>query len=119
MLLALADPAFRRINLKIIDKNALVCHLFSWCCCHLLYYTHILVGMYSKAAWGGPVDPFILTVFPNDTIKGDDDPIVSLVIFEWKDQDLIGVYPNPEAFSVRSIKYEACATIANIRSRKS
>ncbi|KAI8952054.1 lung seven transmembrane receptor-domain-containing protein [Xylaria longipes] len=56
-------------------------------------------GMYSKAAWGGPVDPFILTVFPNDSIKGDEDPVVSLIIFEWKDQDLIGAYPNPEAFT--------------------
>jgi len=75
--------------------------------------------MYSKSAWGGPVDPFILTVFPNDTIKGDDDPIVSLVIFEWKDQDLIGAYPNPDAFSVRPIKYKSRNIIANIRSRKS
>ncbi|GAW12775.1 hypothetical protein ANO14919_021460 [Xylariales sp. No.14919] len=56
-------------------------------------------GMYSKAAWGGPVDPFILTVFPNDTIKTEEDPVVSLIIFEWKDQDLIGAFANPEAFS--------------------
>ncbi|KAI0199701.1 lung seven transmembrane receptor-domain-containing protein [Astrocystis sublimbata] len=55
-------------------------------------------GMYNKATWGGPVDPFILTVFPNDTIKPDQDPVVSLVIFEWKDRDLIGVYPDEEAF---------------------
>ncbi|KAI1426045.1 lung seven transmembrane receptor-domain-containing protein [Xylaria sp. FL1777] len=55
-------------------------------------------GMYSKAAWGGPVDPFILTVFPNDSINADEDPVVSLIIFEWKDQDLIGAFPNPEAF---------------------
>ncbi|KAI0881859.1 lung seven transmembrane receptor-domain-containing protein [Annulohypoxylon maeteangense] len=54
-------------------------------------------GMYSRSAWGGPVDPFILTVFPNKTIEGDDDPIVSLVIFEWKDQDLIGVYPQADS----------------------
>jgi hypothetical protein len=60
----------------------------------------ITVGMYSKAAWGGPVDPFILTVFPNDTLKADEDPIVSLIIFEWKDQELIGASPNPEAFTV-------------------
>ncbi|KAI1116128.1 lung seven transmembrane receptor-domain-containing protein [Nemania sp. NC0429] len=56
-------------------------------------------GMYSKAAWGGPVDPFILAVFPNDTIKADEDPIVSLIIFEWKDQKLIGAFPDPEAFN--------------------
>lgn len=58
------------------------------------------LGMYNKATWGGPVDPFILIAFPNDTIKADEDPIVSLIIFEWKDQELIGAYPDPEAFSV-------------------
>ncbi|KAI3398460.1 hypothetical protein diail_9141 [Diaporthe ilicicola] len=52
-------------------------------------------GMYSKSAWGGPVDPFILIKFiPHE---GDQDPIVSLVVFEWKDEDLIGVYPSPDA----------------------
>ncbi|KAI2637493.1 lung seven transmembrane receptor-domain-containing protein [Xylaria nigripes] len=56
-------------------------------------------GMYSKAAWNGPVDPFILTVFPNDTIKGNEDPIVSLIIFEWKDQDKIGAFLTPESFT--------------------
>lgn len=51
--------------------------------------------MYSKSAWGGPVDPFILIKFlPH---QGDQDPIVSLVVFEWKDEDLIGVYPSPDA----------------------
>ncbi|OTB08403.1 hypothetical protein M426DRAFT_317024 [Hypoxylon sp. CI-4A] len=54
-------------------------------------------GMYSRSAWGGPEDPFILVNFPNKTVEGDDDPIVSLVMFEWKDQDLIGVLPNPDA----------------------
>lgn len=51
--------------------------------------------MYSKSAWGGPVDPFILLKFLPYT--GDDDPVVSLVIFEWKDEDLIGVYPSADA----------------------
>jgi hypothetical protein len=51
----------------------------------------VSAGMYSKADWGGPVDPFILTVFPNKTVQGDADPVVSLVIFEWKDQDLVGI----------------------------
>ncbi|KAI1264023.1 lung seven transmembrane receptor-domain-containing protein [Xylariaceae sp. FL1019] len=57
-------------------------------------------GMYSRSAWGGPVDPFILTKLINDTSKGEDDhSIVSLIIFEWKDQDLIGVYPNQDSFT--------------------
>lgn len=51
--------------------------------------------MYSKSAWGGPVDPFILMKFL--PYEGDEDPIVSLVVFEWKDEDLIGVYPSADA----------------------
>lgn len=51
--------------------------------------------MYSQQAWGGPVDPFILMKFLPYT--GDQDPVVSLVIFEWKDEDLIGVYPSADA----------------------
>ncbi|KAK3711986.1 Membrane protein ptm1 [Vermiconidia calcicola] len=48
-------------------------------------------GMYSRKSWGGNMDPFILTKFikPKD-LKGKDDPMVSLVIFEWQDKDLIG-----------------------------
>ncbi|XXG96580.1 hypothetical protein Hte_002867 [Hypoxylon texense] len=54
-------------------------------------------GMYSKSAWGGATEPFIDAKFLNQTVEGDEDPIVSLIIFEWKDQDLIGVTPeNPE-----------------------
>ena len=45
-------------------------------------------GMYGKKAWGGSVDPFILTTF----VKPDEpsDAIISVVIYEWNDQDLIG-----------------------------
>ncbi|KAK5137269.1 hypothetical protein LTR08_000239 [Meristemomyces frigidus] len=46
-------------------------------------------GMYSRKSWGGNVDPFILTKF----IKPDnvtDDPVVSLVVFEWRDKPFIG-----------------------------
>lgn len=48
--------------------------------------------MYSKSSWGGPVDPFILVKF-TDVGKdmGGDDPIVSLLIFDWMDSDYIGV----------------------------
>jgi hypothetical protein len=72
--------------------------------------------MYSKAAWGGPVDPFILTVFPNDTIKADEDPVVSLIIFEWKDLDLIGVLPDSEAFTVCAMTTDdaGCVLIATL-----
>ncbi|KAI0480525.1 lung seven transmembrane receptor-domain-containing protein [Xylariaceae sp. FL0804] len=59
-------------------------------------------GMYSRTAWGGPVDPFILTVFP-DKPDGNEDPVVSLVIFEWKDRDLIGVYASDESLQKEMI----------------
>jgi hypothetical protein len=56
----------------------------------------ICAGMYSKRSWGGPVDPFILIDFikPNDIPK-DQDPIASLLLFEWDDRNLIGI-PNPD-----------------------
>ncbi|KAJ2970610.1 hypothetical protein NQ176_g8110 [Zarea fungicola] len=52
-------------------------------------------GMYSKKSWGGPVDPFILVKFLNNTLPEGDDPTVSLLLFEWKDRKFIGV-PNGE-----------------------
>lgn len=47
--------------------------------------------MYGKSSWGGPVDPYIEIVFPNDTVKEDTKPVVSLLIFEWKDLNLVGL----------------------------
>lgn len=43
------------------------------------------------------MDPFILTKFIQATPEGDEDPIVSLVIFEWNDEDLVGVWPSEDA----------------------
>jgi len=51
-------------------------------------------GMYSRKSWGGSVDPFILTRFMKDESKDDGDPLVSIVIFEWQDEPLIGRYKN-------------------------
>jgi hypothetical protein len=58
--------------------------------------------MYSRTAWGGPVDPFILIKFTDAGSTDGDDPIVSLVIFEWKDEDFIGVLPDENAYQVSS-----------------
>ncbi|UKZ68910.1 uncharacterized protein TrAtP1_009928 [Trichoderma atroviride] len=52
-------------------------------------------GMYSRKSWGGPVDPFILVKFLNDTAPEGDDPVASLVIFEWRDGNLVGI-PDPD-----------------------
>lgn len=50
--------------------------------------------MYSRKAWGGDQDPFILVTIEKGEIKNpESDHLVSLVIFEWKDEDLIGRYP--------------------------
>jgi len=47
-------------------------------------------GMYSKKAWGGSVDPYISVKFLNASGDVQGDPIVSLVLFEWKDEYLLG-----------------------------
>lgn len=50
-------------------------------------------GMYSRKTWGGPVDPHILVKFIKNTQMDTSDPIVSMVIFEWEDYDLVGIVP--------------------------
>lgn len=49
--------------------------------------------MYSRKAWGGSVDPFILVKFLPQDLPDDANPIASLIIFEWQDEELIGVLP--------------------------
>ena len=48
-------------------------------------------GMYSKKAWGGDTDPFILTKLIKATPEDNPEPEVSLIVFEWRDEDLVGV----------------------------
>jgi hypothetical protein len=50
--------------------------------------------MYGKKSWGGSVDPFILTTF----VKAEEptDAVVSIVIYEWADEDLIGRPVDPD-----------------------
>ena len=43
------------------------------------------------------MDPFILTTFMKTDAEGDDDPLVSLVIFEWRDEDLVGRWPSEDS----------------------
>lgn len=52
--------------------------------------------MYGRKTWGGPVDPFIEVKFMSDESK--DKPIASFIIFEWKDQDYVGV-PDPNGYT--------------------
>ena len=59
------------------------------------------------------MDPFILTTFVQATPEGDEDPIVSLVIFEWKDEDLVGVWPSDDAPKVRTHALHFPSHLAN------
>ncbi|QUC22140.1 uncharacterized protein UV8b_06381 [Ustilaginoidea virens] len=56
--------------------------------------------MYSRTSWGGPVDPFILVKFLNSSKPEVSDPIVSLIIFEWQDKDLVG-FPDAKTGETR------------------
>lgn len=56
--------------------------------------------MYSKSAWGGAVEPHILVKFIKEDVTDDSNPIASMVIFEWRDFDLIGVLPTPDSLHV-------------------
>ncbi|KAF4636805.1 hypothetical protein G7Y89_g1293 [Cudoniella acicularis] len=59
----------------------------------------VCAGMYSKTSWGGAVDPHILVKFLKEDVEGDADPITSMVIFEWRDYDLLGILPTPESLA--------------------
>jgi hypothetical protein len=50
--------------------------------------------MYSRKAWGGSVDPFILVNFLKNDKNADGDPLASLIVFEWQDEELIGILPD-------------------------
>ncbi|KAK0385797.1 hypothetical protein NLU13_6974 [Sarocladium strictum] len=54
-------------------------------------------GMYGRKTWGGPVDPFIEVKFLTDNSKTDK-PMASMIIFEWRDQDYVGV-PSPNGYT--------------------
>lgn len=55
--------------------------------------------MYSRKAWGGSVDPFIhINFIRSKDVK--DDPLISIVIYESRDRDLIGVWQSEQALDV-------------------
>ena len=51
--------------------------------------------------------PYIMTVFDNFTGETDHDPIVSFVMFEWRDQDLLGKDDGSGRGYVSSVDMEA------------
>lgn len=61
--------------------------------------------MYSQKAWGGPVEPFILVTFNKAAQKSISDALIALVVYEWKDEDLIGILPSPDATEASPYEY--------------
>lgn len=55
--------------------------------------------MYNKKAWGGNLDPAITVKF---SPHHDDDHVVSLIIFEFRDEGFLGRYPSEDSFDVCS-----------------
>ena len=74
--------------------------------------------MYSKQSWGGDVDPFILTKIMKSTPEGDEDPLVSLVMYEWRDEDLVGVWPSADAAKVGEIHLRGRASADSWATRR-
>lgn len=74
--------------------------------------------MYSRKAWGGDVDPFILVKFTKSEAQ-ESDPLASLVIFEWSDEGLIGQYRSGDAEVCLSTSWgQLTRLIIGFRSRK-
>jgi hypothetical protein len=50
--------------------------------------------MYSKKSWGGKVEPYIMVKFidggKEDQNKDNQDPTVGVIVWEWKDSNLLG-----------------------------
>ncbi|KAI5284144.1 hypothetical protein KEM52_003054, partial [Ascosphaera acerosa] len=56
--------------------------------------------VYDKKSWWGSIDPHISVTFDKATpkaVEGQQDPLVSLIIFEWKDRHLIGSIKSNES----------------------
>ena len=52
--------------------------------------------MYTKKAWGGNVDPAITIKFT----PHEEDHSISLIIFEWNDEEYLGRYPSEDSYAV-------------------
>ena len=62
--------------------------------------------MYSKKAWGGDVEPYIMARFDHAAVRDDEDtdPVVAVAIFNWNDVNYIGSSA-PEAPDKVGIQY--------------
>lgn len=55
--------------------------------------------MFNKKAWGGNNDPVITVKFT----PHHDDHIVSMIIFEFRDEGFLGRFPSEDSFDVRTL----------------
>lgn len=58
-------------------------------------------GMFNKKAWGGNDDPIITVKFT----PHHDNHIVSMIIFEFKDEGFLGRYPSEDSFDVCTLSH--------------
>ena len=58
------------------------------------------------------MDPFILTKFDNSTVQGDADAIVSFIIFEWHDEQFLGIEQDDRTVKRRELFVSVLALIA-------
>ncbi|KAI5300986.1 hypothetical protein KEM56_002059, partial [Ascosphaera pollenicola] len=63
-------------------------------------------GVYGKKSWWGSIDPHISVTFDKKSQKEGEDPLVSLLIFEWKDRHLIGRWPSDSNHEDEREQYE-------------
>lgn len=56
-------------------------------------------GMFNKKAWGGNNDPAITVKFT----PHHDNHIVSMIIFEFRDEGFLGRFPSEDSFDVCSL----------------
>lgn len=64
--------------------------------------------MYSKKSWGGKVDPYINVKFIDTQREQEvEDPTVGVVIWEWKDSNLLG---KPSDLPIDEVRCTASCT---------
>lgn len=64
--------------------------------------------MYSKKSWGGDTDPYIRLTLDKASPPPDQDVFVSLVIFEFRDEGLIGIWPTVDSLDVGRKRTALC-----------
>ena len=106
----LADWGCCRAAGSIARQLTILCRYVRLAANSRAHNTDNLPGMYSRSTWGGDTDPFILVKFLNSSVSGADDPIASLIIFEWSDRQFVGI-PNPEGMGNVSRALSKCLCV--------